>query len=103
MNPLVREMVISFLVRALGYGGTFLVTKGILSEAEAATYATGLAAMLFSIGYGLYTSYTSRQKLVTGLAASPGTTEADVEASIKEGYAASVKTAKTAVPVIKEP
>jgi len=98
MNPMIREMLTSALIRVLGFGGTWLVTNGYLEDAEAKQYVVGLAAMIVSFGYGLYKAYTSRQKIVTGLASPRGTTEAQLERTIKAGDAASVLTPKTQAP-----
>lgn len=97
MDPLVVEFLGVLFRWALTAAGTWLVGHHVLTSDQSETFATAFAhdavlalPMLSALGLGLWTKYRSRIKFLTGLNARPGSTEADVKATMKSGQGATL-------------
>jgi len=90
MSQLIVTLLSSLLrMVLLGWFAT-LIEKGVWTEGQLTSLATGLAGFIVVAGYALWNHYRNRVKLLTALEAPPGTTEAAIIATIKAGGGATL-------------
>lgn len=98
MNPFIQQVVMSVVRHLLTMGAMYLVTEGLLTEADALQYVGAASLAIVGFGAAIYQKFTAQRKLLTA-AASPGQlTEKAIEAKVAAGDAPSVMTSKTEVP-----
>lgn len=100
MNPLLREALESAARSLLKIAAGYLVARGIWSNEQAASYIAPAAVALVGLGLSLWTTYRSRQKLVTALVMPVGATEDEVKAVIDNP---SIKTPPVSLPKNQAP
>ncbi|HXG71341.1 MAG TPA: hypothetical protein VNJ04_12115 [Gemmatimonadaceae bacterium] len=98
MNPLVSQFISAVLRWALQGAFAYLIAKGVLTEEQGSIMLVGLVGSLVTLAWMLWTKYKDRLKFVTALAAPIGSTERQVEASVKAGDYPSITTHKDEVP-----
>lgn len=105
MNPMILEIIGSFVRWVLTIVGGWLVTKGVWTQEQADQYITfltaGIALSLCTLAWSLWKQYKSRRLQVTAQAMPAHQTERDVKAVVASGQAPSVFTAADAVPKLK--
>lgn len=67
MNPIVSAAVGSLLRWALALGASWLVERGVWTQAEAGTYVAAAVLGLLSLGWSLWKNSKGRTKLLTAL------------------------------------
>lgn len=91
MTELITIMLGSLLRMLLLGLFAVLIERGVWSEGQVTTLATGLAGFITVGGWALWTHYKSRLKFLTALESPAGTTEEAILAKIKTGTGASVR------------
>jgi hypothetical protein len=104
-NPFVRKLLSSWVRIGMTSFGVWLTAHGAGSPEDvhafvgpATEIATGLIILGLGLGLESLADYRSQQKQLTGQAMPSGSTEAQVEAQIKQGNAPPVTLQKTAAP-----
>lgn len=85
MNPMLSEALASVIRSILKIGAGYLVARGVWTQGDATTYVSAAALALIGLGWSYWTTYASRQKLLTSLANPTLKTEAAVVAHIDSG------------------
>ncbi len=103
MNPVIIEIIASFVRWVLANAASFLIARGIWSQADAGRYTeflvSGITLGLISLALAVWSTFKKRQKLVTALSTPHPQTEEMLQNTISQGGAASVTTPKDEIPV----
>ena len=98
MNPIVTEILGSFIRFALAGAAGILVANGVWTEAQATTFVPAIITGVLTLGWSVWQKYKSRLKLVTALATPGVNTEADIKEKIVEGGTPSTATPTDQIP-----
>ncbi len=82
MNPIFQAQLASLLRSLLWVLGTYLVRKGIWTNAIAERYIEGALPVIIALGWSYWKNHTNRVKVVTALAMPAGSTENDLNTQI---------------------
>jgi hypothetical protein len=100
MQALVIRIVAGLLRAALGGASAYLINRGIATDDQIGELVAGIAVALVTAGWTAWDKIITARQKNTALAAAPGTTMAQVDASVKAGTFAAATTPKDEVPVI---
>ncbi len=103
MNPLALAALGSILRWGLGLVAGFFVSKGVWSDADAATYVTAIVTGILTLGWSLWNKYKDRIHVLTALTLPEGSTENELKAQVKAGATPPVSTAPDTIPIAKVP
>lgn len=103
MNPLLQAALGSLIRFALGGVFSYLVTKGIWTEAEAANYLSAAVVALVALGWAIWSHYKDRLKLVTALATPHAASEHLIERMVADGQAPPTTLPKNTTPYLAKP
>lgn len=84
MNPMIQELLASFVRHGLQFVAGYLVARGIWTNEQALMYIPPLALAIVAYGWNWYEKWMHRQKLNTALASSTPMTENQVTAMVKD-------------------
>jgi hypothetical protein len=91
MSQLIVTLLSSLLrMVLLGWFAT-LIERGVWTEGQLTSLATGLAGFIVVAGYALWNHYRNRLKLLTALETPAGATEAEILEKIKKGTGATIR------------
>ena len=62
MPPIVNEMLMSLVRKALVALGTWLVSRGVFEQAEWDAYVPGLVILVVGAGWSLYNKWKAQQR-----------------------------------------
>jgi hypothetical protein len=99
MTPIIQAQLASLLRSLLWVLGTYLVRKGIWTNAAAERYIEGAAPIIIALGWSYWKNHTNRVKVVTALAMPQGSTENDLNTQITKATP-SVSTPVNTPPLI---
>lgn len=109
MNPMLAELVGAFVRWFVTTAIGLLLAQHVISTEQGDRFLTAwtspesiayVVALLATLAWSWWAKYRSRLKLVTGLAMSSGSSEADVETHIRENVAGSVTLSKNEAPFL---
>ena len=91
MTELVTIMLGSLLRMLLLGVFAVLIERGVWTDGQVSTLATGLAGFAVVAGYALWNHYKNRIKFLTALETPAGATECEIVSKVNAGLGASVK------------
>jgi hypothetical protein len=90
MYQLIVIMLGSLLRMLLLAASGALIERGVWTTGQVEQIAAGVAGFVVVGAYALWNHYKNRIKFMTALETPPGTTEANVDATIKAGLGATI-------------
>ena len=100
MTPIIQAQLASLLRSLLWVLGTYLVRKGIWTNAAAERYIEGAAPIIIALGWSYWKNHANQVKALTALAMPAGSTENDLNTQIATKATAPVSTPANQPPEI---
>jgi hypothetical protein len=101
LSPLVKKYIGSFVRAGLQALGGYLISQGIVTDADWAASVPGLVLLFSGLLWSLWEKRDSLIKLFTGMAMKGGVTLKQVDTEIAMGGGASRATGATETPRLK--